>query len=265
MNSGRIGGNEPGLNFPGDFQVAFHDDFVGEFQRKQEEKEDSGEQFEIEVEGELVAELEFERQKEEAGRWRQQKNAACGGQLIHQRPEELLDDREGALPAREIGDFFPVDVFAVEAVAGLGIGGELGPKIVDGAAFADALPEMCRCSIALGRGGGELGLVETGALMECQYRTLLSSAQPGAGNQESSRRREPPNWTESKPNLSRRRSVALVSFSSFSRRSAICAAREKRIAPARQFPRGCGRAEYGILECAVYRQKARADKHRQWI
>jgi len=37
------------------------------------------------------------------------------------------------------------------------------------------------------------------------------------GNQESSRRREPPNWTEPKPNLSSEGGPCLVSFSSFSR------------------------------------------------
>jgi hypothetical protein len=35
--------------------------------------------------------------------------------------------------------------------------------------------------------------------------------------------------------------------------------------PARQFRRECDRAGCGTPECAEYRQKARADKHQQWI
>ena len=30
--------DEPGLNFAGDFQIALHDDFIGEFERKQQKK-----------------------------------------------------------------------------------------------------------------------------------------------------------------------------------------------------------------------------------
>src|SRR6202030_3276964 len=72
----------------------------------------------------------------------EEKDAAGRGELVHHGPEELLGDGEGALPDRELVDFVPVDVLAVEAVAGAGVGGELRPEVVDAAAFADSLPEF---------------------------------------------------------------------------------------------------------------------------
>jgi len=56
-NCGRSGGNEPCLNFAGDFEIAFHGDFVGEFERKKEEEEKGGEEFPFDFDGVVVAGL----------------------------------------------------------------------------------------------------------------------------------------------------------------------------------------------------------------
>src|SRR3984957_3247750 len=141
-NLWRSGGHEPGLDFAGDFEVALHGDFVGELQRKKEQKEQSGEKFVFDFDGVVVAGLPVESGKEHEAQGEEKEDAAGRGELVHHGPEELFSDGQGALPGRELVDFVPVDVLAVEAVARAGIGGELRPEVVDLAVFADALPEI---------------------------------------------------------------------------------------------------------------------------
>jgi len=92
--------------------------------------------------GVVGTELELDSGKKKQCQSNEEQDAAGRGELVDHGPEELLDNGIGALPVRELVDFVPVDVFAVEAVAGAGVGGELRPEVVDAAAFADALPEV---------------------------------------------------------------------------------------------------------------------------
>lgn len=59
-NSGRSGRNEPSLDFAGDFEIAFHGDFVGEFERKEKEEEKRGEKLVLEFDRVVVGDLETE-------------------------------------------------------------------------------------------------------------------------------------------------------------------------------------------------------------
>ncbi len=127
--------------------------------------------------------VKFDAGNKKQGEGDKQEDAARRRELVQQRPEKLFDNRPRPLPARKFADFVPIDVFAVEAVAGARVGGKLRPKIFDGAAFADTLPEVVHG--ARSRWGAEAesrGSVEEGALMDCQYKTLVRGAQPGAGN-----------------------------------------------------------------------------------
>src|SRR5260370_37455276 len=71
-------------------------------------------------------------------------HASRGSQFEHERPEKLFGDVERAAPARKFVDFFPIDVAAIETVAGARVGHELRPQIINLAAFTDALPELAQ-------------------------------------------------------------------------------------------------------------------------
>jgi len=153
-NGRRSGRDEPGLDFASDFEVALHGDFVGELEGEKQEEDHRGNKFGLDLDGIARTELEFYSGKYKEYQSDKEKNPARRRELTHHGPEELLGDAEGAFPSRELVDFVPVDVFAVEAVAGASVGGELLPEVVDVAAFADALPENPEAS---GRGGTRLG------------------------------------------------------------------------------------------------------------
>ena len=139
------------MDFAGNLQIALHDDFVGELESKQKKEKQGGE--------ELV--VGFLTGKKKQGERDEEKNAARGGKLVQKRPEKLADNGPRPLPAGELADFAPLDVLAVEAVGGARVGGKLGPKIFDGAAFADTLPEVLDALDGSGtrklRGGGRGG------------------------------------------------------------------------------------------------------------
>ncbi len=157
-NHWRSGGNEPGLDFASDFEIALHRDLVGEFEGEKKEEEKRGEKFVFDFDGVVVTDLPVESRNEKQAHGGEEQDAAGRSELVHHCPEELLDYGEGALPARELVDFVPIDVLAVEAIAGAGVGGELRPEVVDAAAFADALPEVAEtgksCGTRFGSAGG---------------------------------------------------------------------------------------------------------------
>src|SRR6266852_1606733 len=133
-DKGWNGRNEPGLNFAGDFEVALHGDFVGELERKEQKEKKSGEEFRFDFDG-VVAELKSDTGEKKQKQRDEKKNAAGGSELVHQGPEKLVEDVERPAPTGELLNLFPVDVLAVETEAGAGVGCELGPQVVDGAAF----------------------------------------------------------------------------------------------------------------------------------
>ncbi len=92
-------------------------------------------------------------------------------ELVQERPEKLFEDRKGATPTRKFVYLLPVDILAVETVAGLGVGGELRPKIVQGAAFTDALPEILSPANNLRRARGCLR-TGAGVLLTCEVYVI---------------------------------------------------------------------------------------------
>ena len=142
----RGGGDEPCLDFAGDFEVALHGDLVSEFEGEKQKKDQGGENFGFDFDA-VVAELELNPRKDKQDQGDEDEDAAGGSELIHHGPEEIQGDTEGALPRGELVNFVPVEILAVEAVAGAGIGGELAPEIVDAATFADALPESAEAGL----------------------------------------------------------------------------------------------------------------------
>lgn len=154
-NGWRSGRNEPGLNFAGDFQVALHGDFIGEFEGEQKKKDQRGKQFEIEFEVDLVTEVELHAGHDKKNERDDHENAAYGSELVEHGLEEFPGDAEGTSPAREFVYVVPIDVFAIEAVAGASVRGKLGPEILKIAALADALPEVAEAREGVGaRWGG---------------------------------------------------------------------------------------------------------------
>src|SRR5882757_1841819 len=51
-----------------------------------------------------------------------------------------------AVPARQLLDFFPIDIAAIKAVTGARVRGKLRPQIFDLPPFADSLPEITHVS-----------------------------------------------------------------------------------------------------------------------
>ena len=143
-NHRRSGGNEPSLDFAGDFEVALHGDFVGELEGEEKEKEKRSEELVLEFDSIVVDDLETETRGSEQAKGNEEQHAAGRGEFVHHGPEKLLDYGKRAPPAREFVYFVPIDILAVEAVAGAGVGGELRPEVVDATAIADALPKVAK-------------------------------------------------------------------------------------------------------------------------
>lgn len=150
-NRRRSGGNEPSLDFAGDFEIAFHGDLVGEFKREKKQKEKSGEKLVLEFDAIVVGDLETESGEGEQAKGNEQKHATGRRELVHHGPKELLGNGPGAFPTGEFVYLVPIDILAIEAVAGAGVGGELGPQVVDAPAFADALPKVAEARSGSGR------------------------------------------------------------------------------------------------------------------
>ena len=110
----------------------------------------------------------------------EQQYAPGGAEFVQQSPEKLPHDVQRPRSSAVVSNFVPVDVVAVEPVAGAGVGGELRPQIVDSAAFTDALPEIPDAlDRRLARSCGTRGWWG-GGTHRLQYRTLPGRLRNGA-------------------------------------------------------------------------------------
>src|SRR5258707_3598907 len=95
-NHWRSGGNEPGLDFAGDFKIALHRDLVGEFEGEKKEEEKRSEKFVFDFDGVVVTDLPVESRNEKQAHGGEEQDASGRRGPVQQSPKKLLGKAYGA-------------------------------------------------------------------------------------------------------------------------------------------------------------------------
>src|SRR5262249_32554959 len=84
----------------------------------------------------------FEAGKHEHEKGEEENDAARRRELVEHRQEKSFSDVQRPVPPGQPADLVPIDIAAIEAVRGARVCAQLRPKLINPAAFADALPQV---------------------------------------------------------------------------------------------------------------------------